>query len=376
MSSKHRTATIGDERVVFGRMATTETSTTRRTLCLIVLLVAASACSSSTNGSSSAGKNHVGATTTIAAQSIAIPGSYAVGRKEVTFVDTSRPTDSNGDFKGAPERTLRTTIWYPAEGTPSEVPAPNADAPVDTAHGKFPLILFSHGWGNWAMQYERIEAEWASAGYVVAAPDYPLSTRSAPGGPIPTDVRNQPADATFVITQVLDRNQALFNGAIDPDRIGAAGHSLGGMTTFGLVYAKCCSDSRIKAAIPMAGIAGLSEPPFARFGVQAAKNYFLGAHVPLLILHGDHDELVPYQFGVKAYAAAKPPKLFVTFRNGKHHLYVGIADPGPIAAHFAITTAFWDRYLKNDSTAIARLRAAVADPDSTTSLRDDLGTTG
>ena len=100
----------------------------------------------------------------------------------------------------------------------------------------------------------------------------------------------------------------------------------------------------------------------------------------------------------KAYAAAKAPKLFVTFRNAKHqNLYVGAGDPsvsapavtpypynpptpasavGPIAAYFAITTAFWDRYLKNDSTAIARLRTAVADPDSTTTLQDDLGTPG
>jgi dienelactone hydrolase len=384
----------------------TASSTPRRTLPLIVLLVAATACSSSTKGSTSAANNDVGATTTIAASvtttTLASPrfataGSYAVGRKVVTFVDASRPTDPNGKFKGAPERTLRTTIWYPAEGTPSEVPAPTADAPADTAHGKFPLILFSHGWTDWAMEYQRIEAAWASAGYVVAAPDYPLSNRSAPGGPILTDVKNQPADATFVITQVLDRNQALFNGAIDPTRIGAAGHSLGGFTTFGLAAAKCCSDPRIKAAITMAGAVGLV-PGVGGFGVEPAKNYFLGAHVPLLILHGDHDELIPYQFGVKAYAAAKAPKLFVTFRNAKHqNLYIGAGDPsveapavtpypynpptpasavGPIAAYFAITTAFWDRYLKNDSTAIARLRTAVAKPGSTTSLQDDLGTTG
>jgi hypothetical protein len=43
-------------------------------------------------------------------------------------------------------------------------------------------------------------SRWAGAGYVVAAPDFPLSNGRAPGGPSFTDFVAQPGDMSFVIT--------------------------------------------------------------------------------------------------------------------------------------------------------------------------------
>ena len=44
---------------------------------------------------------------------------------------------------------------------------------------------------------------WASRGYVVVAPTFPLSSGTAPGGPGLADYREQPADVSFVISRVL-----------------------------------------------------------------------------------------------------------------------------------------------------------------------------
>ena len=106
---------------------------------------------------------------------VAAIGKYAVGMKTQTFVDNSRPTEGIG-----PSRTLLTAIYYPAQGPPTDQPA--ANAPPDTSGAPYPLILFSHGLGARGVVYENVIKTWASAGYVVAAPDYPLSNSNAPGG--------------------------------------------------------------------------------------------------------------------------------------------------------------------------------------------------
>ncbi|HXZ25596.1 MAG TPA: alpha/beta hydrolase, partial [Nitrospiria bacterium] len=41
-------------------------------------------------------------------------------------------------------------------------------------------------------------------------------------------------------------------------------------------------------------------------------------HVPLLILHGDQDEVVPYAQGRRLFTAANEPKRFFTI-VGAHH---------------------------------------------------------
>src|SRR3989442_7615448 len=176
-------------------------------------------------------------------------GKYAVGMRTETFVDSTRPTENV-----APTRTLKTAIYYPAQGTPTDTPI--ANAPPDKKNAPYPLILFSHGLGARGVAYENVLKAWASAGYVVAAPDYPLSNSNAPGGAqfgrAIADTKNQPADATFVINQVikLDKQKQGLGGIVDPKRIGASGLSLGGLTTYCLGFRVVCPVQRIKAAHP------------------------------------------------------------------------------------------------------------------------------
>src|SRR5262245_6404161 len=55
----------------------------------------------------------------------------------------------------------------PGEGGGAVVP----DASPDRKHGTYPLILYSHGHSSFGAEFEALLRQWASAGYVVAAPD-------------------------------------------------------------------------------------------------------------------------------------------------------------------------------------------------------------
>jgi dienelactone hydrolase len=295
-------------------------------------------------------------------------GTFGVGQISETFIDPSRPTNPNGTFPGAPSRTLLTAIYYPTTGPPTDKPTLNA--PFNTAHGPYPLILFSHGVTARGVFYAGVITKWASAGYVVVAPDYPLSNTNAPGGVDfgrgVADVKNQPADANFVISQVLklDKTNKLVGGTVDQQHLGAAGHSLGAITTYGLVYSACCRDKRIDAAIEMSGIPGVVEP---------ATNYFQGDNTPLLALHGNADPIVPYQADVNGFANAKPPKFFLTFLGAGHvSPFLGGTDVQAVVLQKA-TVDFWNRYLKSDAAALGQLKTDATVAGSTT-FQDDPGT--
>jgi fermentation-respiration switch protein FrsA (DUF1100 family) len=274
-------------------------------------------------------------------------GPYAVGFHEYVFVDASRPTPANGDVPGKSTRTLLTRVYYPAEGPIAD--AETRDAPPLTTDGPFPLIVFSHGLGAVAEVYRDLLHSWAQAGYVVAAPNFPLSNARAEGGPVAADYVNQPGDVSFVIDRMLELGATggELAGSIAGDRIGTAGQSLGGFTTLGVAFNTCCLDPRIRAAIPMSAAA----PEFP--GV-----YFVGIHTPMLAVHGDIDDTVPYAKGLEYYALANRPKAFVTIVGGDHIIpFVAGPNRPETAPVRQSTLAFFDLYLKQQSDARARLDA-------------------
>lgn len=165
---------------------------------------------------------------------------FAVGRASLTFVDSSRATDSNNTYAGVPNRTLPVMVLYPAKGSPGTV---TDNAKPSRRHGPYPLFEFSHGF-----------------------------------------TANGPAYVSFVITQMLraNRHDGPLEGLIDKHEIGVGGHSLGAITTFGITANDCCLDARIDAAIPISGI----ELPFGT-GVWTYPK------LPRLYIHGDHDGTVP-----------------------------------------------------------------------------------
>lgn len=235
-------------------------------------------------------------------------GPYAVGRRTVTFVDASRPTAASGSCTARPDRTLETEMWFPATSA--------GGALLDAAGAPYPLVVHSHGLLDYPQGEEYVSAHLASRGYVVAAPRFPLTNLLAlgPGCVRLADIEHQPGDVSFVIDSML----AEFGAAIDPARIGASGLSFGGTTTLLATYHADVRDPRIKAAFPIAPGACMLTPRF-----------FKTADVPLLLLAGTSDELVPWKQNAKRpYQAARAPKYLVSLAGASH---TGFA--GPLAAH-------------------------------------------
>ena len=243
---------------------------------------------------------------------------HAVGVVTDTFVDATRSTVAWGPDPVEPSRTLVTTVWYPATGSPTRPPRPGA-AP-DRSPGGYPLIVFAHGLGSDPLQYEKLLTYWAAAGFVVAAPRFPLTSDRTPGGPDAGDVVNQPGDMSFVITSVLRtsaRAGGVLSGMVDPAEVGAAGHSNGAITTLGLIANSCCRDRRVKAAVVMAG----DDVAFP------GGTYDLADAPPLLLVHGTADELLPYSLAVGMFNGARGPKGLVTIDGGGHESAAGLSAP-------------------------------------------------
>ena len=214
--------------------------------------------------------------------------SFAVGVRQVKL-------NRDGD------RPLPVTLWYPAAGAAGggvERSAPAAD-------GRFPVVLFSHGLSARPEDYQALLTRWAAAGFVVAAPRFPHTSRGTDGNPL--DVLNQPADVSYVLTRVLALGEKAgdpLRGRLDPERVAATGHSAGGVTTIGLFTAG--RDERLDAGIVFAGTA---------LGVGTA---FAGAAAPQLFVHGEADEVVSYAAGKAVYDAVPWPKAMLSLPKGDH----------------------------------------------------------
>src|SRR5580693_5208892 len=117
-------------------------------------------------------------------------GTFQVGRRQLTFTEPARTGPSNQSLG---PRTLITQLWYPA-GSPS-------------ARGPFPLLLFAPGFQQCADPYGDLLAAWASAGYLVAAVDFPHSDCRAGAAATEADMINQPRDMSYVLTQLLALSQ-------------------------------------------------------------------------------------------------------------------------------------------------------------------------
>lgn len=198
-------------------------------------------------------------------------------------------------------RALPVTLWYPAAGTTGDAAKRSATA----ATGRFPVVMFSHGLTGRPEDYATLLTRWAAAGFVVAAPTFPHTSRGGDGNVL--DVLNQPADVSYALTQVLALDGKAgdgLRGRLDADRVAAAGHSAGGVTTIGLFTTN--RDERLDAGVVFAGTA---------LGVGTA---FAGAAAPQLFVHGELDEVVEYAAGKAAYDKVPWPKAMLSLPKGDH----------------------------------------------------------
>lgn len=175
----------------------------------------------------------------------------------------------------SPEALSGTRTWAHADARP--------------AHGRFPLVVLSPGFGYPRALFTSVAEDLASRGYAVALVDH---TYESPGITFPGEqtlacaicdqpptggseavARSRATDLSFVVSQLTERHPVWrYARMIDPKRIGMAGHSLSGDATAMAMAA----DDRVRAGVNMDGsfqeshnpAADMHGRPFLLFGAE------------------------------------------------------------------------------------------------------------
>ena len=238
-------------------------------------------------------------------------------------------------------RPVTTYLWYP----------PSADG-----DGPWPLVVFGHGFATTPSRYRRLLRAWAAAGYLVAAPVFPLGNAHAPGGPDENDILNQPRDMRFVITRLLAASASPDNplhGLVDRSRIAVAGQSDGAETAFATAYQRPWRDPRVRVAVILSGAE-------------------LGSHVslishgpPLLAVQGTADRINPPVYTLDLFRAVGRPKFLLLLRRAGH---LGpYTVPGrSLAAVERVSIAFLDHYLRGGPIGAISHAASAFSEDTLT----------
>lgn len=271
--------------------------------------------------------------------------TYGIGRRDLELVDTTRSTDAdpNRGREAQPDRTIPTIVLYPIDETAADAP-PQVDAPA--AEGSFPLVVFSHGYSASGEVYAPLVEPLVREGYVVALPTFPLSS-GAVG--VLGDYVNQPGDVSFVIDELFDLSRedgGWLADRVDRHHVAAAGHSLGAVTTLGVVHDSCCIDDRIDAAVSIAG--GPLDFPAGEY---------TWPDTPTLLIHGAADTVAPIAGSDIVFDRAAGPMWYLRFTEADH-FSVGLGDDGALT--FQVITAFLDAELKGQPDELDAMPEVIA----------------
>jgi fermentation-respiration switch protein FrsA (DUF1100 family) len=255
------------------------------------------------------------------AQDLSQPGPRTPARRDVTVVR------ANGS-------TFDATVHYP--GTSSA-----AGAPVDSSAGPYPIVAFGHGFLSAVTLYASTGAHLASWGFIVILPQ-------TQGGFLPS----HSALAADMVSSLDwldaegDAPASPWFGAVDGNRRGVMGHSMGG----GCSLLAAQSDPRIRAVIPMAAADTNPSSVAASAGVRTATRLIVGSQ----------DTIVPPATANPMYANLRGPAQLVSITGGSHCGFIDssilFCDGGSIsrAAQLAIArreiTEFLLLYLSGDGS--------------------------
>jgi dienelactone hydrolase len=246
----------------------------------------------------------------------------------------------------ARDRRIPVEVWYPAADAHAGedlsdatrdrykllpiLPDSLQDAVRDAEPraGRFPLIVFSHGFAGHRRQSTFLCTHLASHGYAVVAMDHVGNTsldvfqqlarlQAGGGAPDPAVLLGEvteyrPSDVSLVIDLALGSDAFGLAGRVDPERIGMAGHSFGGWTTL----AAAGRDPRIRAAVPLAPAGGSPAAPGDPLPELLDLDW--DRDVPTLFLVAERDTLLPLPGMHALYQRTKSPKRMAVLANADH----------------------------------------------------------
>jgi predicted dienelactone hydrolase len=249
-----------------------------------------------------------------------------------------------------------------------------------------PVVLFSHGLGGTREGSAFLGRHWAARGYVAVFLQHPgsddLVWKDLPPGQREAGLRRAASALNFAlrvqdVPAVLDQLERwnkepghALAGRVDTAHAGMSGHSFGALTTqavSGQSYASAGSrftDPRIKAALVLSP---------SRPMVGDTEKAFANVKIPWLLMTGTRDvaRLGSGTIGAPDVASrlavypALPPgnKYELVLDGAQHSAFTERALPGEGNQRnpnhhrviLALSTAFWDTYLKGDPEAKAWL---------------------
>lgn len=250
----------------------------------------------------------------------------AVGVSVMTFTDLTRTTPARGDRETLTTRPLTVTVRYPTVGMPSEEEIP--DAP---AYEPAPLILFAHGFDISSQRYSSLLHDLAASGFVVAAPEFPMSSTVFEGAPDEYDLPEQVRDLSFLITAMTGPDApSQLTAMIAPGPVGLVGHSDGAVTVLLAGYAPRYADNRIAAVVAISG-------DFDTFGGE----WFTTSDPPLLAIHGEFDEINPFESSEMLVGNDPGPAMLVGVEGASHLGAVTNPETEPAVARLIAFNFRW-----------------------------------
>jgi len=240
-----------------------------------------------------------------------------------------------------------------------------------------PIVLFSHGLGGSREGSAFLGNHWAARGYVVVFLQHPGSDESVWKDKPPAQrmaamraaagLENfmlRVDDVRAVLDQLDQWNKSAGNqltARLDMKRVGMSGHSFGAVTTQAVsgqrfVRGAGFTDSRIKAAVIMS-------PSGPRRGGNATQA-FGDVKIPWMLLTGTKDTAPIGEADVASRLSVFPAlpvggKYELVLFNAEHSAFTDRPLPGDSQPRnpnhhrsiLALTTAFWDAYLRDDPNA-------------------------
>lgn len=310
----------------------------------VVMLIAsallAASCSSSSSATASSSMTHVVAGDTVPVVSNLGPRSFTTEGPFAAGVTTLQLASDGADVdvwypvprsaaKGEPA-TYSVTSWLPPSLRSLFPPNYSAatfttgafrDAPV--AAGRFPLVVFVHGYAGFRDQSTFLTTWLASWGFVVAAPDLVDNDLTAVlSGTHASDDTADLAEIESTVSLMSSEDNVAsgsLRGHVDLERLAVVGHSLGGAAA----EAVAAADPRVTTFIGMAGAT------VGAFGQTATGPGSRVPQKPGMLMVGTNDHVADPTGIVRAFHDMVAPKRLVTFRGFGHLLFSDICAIAP-----------------------------------------------